>query len=163
QAFRPGLTHVAPPALVSGKVQHPRGPWNFFSSPDGKRSHPRSDAMISAPHGTASLSLSKPVFETRSKSVKGRERLFDHRITRSRRSSDLVIWIPRCARDCRKRLIVRAHLGLAHAQLLVFVLELVELPVDAAVGEQLLVAADLAHLAFVHDDDLVGALDGGEP
>ena len=45
---------------------------------------------------------------------------------------------------------------------LVFVLELVELPVEAAVGEQLLVGALLAELAFVHDEDGVGALDGGE-
>src|SRR3954466_3343097 len=46
---------------------------------------------------------------------------------------------------------------------LIFVLELVELPVYAALAEQMLVAAHLAHASFVHDDDLVGALDGGKP
>ena len=45
---------------------------------------------------------------------------------------------------------------------LVFVLELVELVVEAAFGEELLVGALLAELAFVHDEDGVGALDGGE-
>ena len=45
---------------------------------------------------------------------------------------------------------------------LVFVLELVELPVEAAVGEELLVGALLAELALVHDEDGVGALDGRE-
>ncbi len=46
--------------------------------------------------------------------------------------------------------------------LLVLVLQLVELPVDAALGQQLLVRADLAHLALMHHDDLVGALHGTE-
>src|SRR6185369_7454916 len=41
---------------------------------------------------------------------------------------------------------------------LVFVLQLVKLVVNTAVGEQLLVRADLAHLAFMHNDDLVGSL-----
>ena len=50
----------------------------------------------------------------------------------------------------------------AGAELLVAVLELVELPVEAALGEELLVGAALAELAFVHDEDGVGALDGGE-
>src|SRR5580692_53673 len=44
------------------------------------------------------------------------------------------------------------------AALLVFVLELVELPVEAALGEQFLVRAHLAELAFVHHKDGVGAL-----
>lgn len=41
-------------------------------------------------------------------------------------------------------------------------MELVELPVEAAVGEELLVGALLAELALVHDENGVGALDGGE-
>src|SRR5579864_4760771 len=41
---------------------------------------------------------------------------------------------------------------------LVFVLQLVELVVNAALGEQLLVRAHLAYAALVHDDNLVGAL-----
>jgi hypothetical protein len=41
---------------------------------------------------------------------------------------------------------------------LILVLELVKLEVNAALGEQLLVRAHFADLAFVHDDDLVGAL-----
>ena len=45
---------------------------------------------------------------------------------------------------------------------LVLVLKAVELPVDAAVREELLVRAVLAELAFVHDKDGVGALHGGE-
>ena len=49
-----------------------------------------------------------------------------------------------------------------YRQLLVLVLQLVELPVDAAMGQQLLVRADLADLALVHHDDLVGALNGAE-
>src|SRR5438309_11201143 len=46
---------------------------------------------------------------------------------------------------------------------LVFVLQLVELIVNAALGEELLMCADLADLSLVHDDDLVGALNGREP
>ena len=49
-----------------------------------------------------------------------------------------------------------------HTDLLVFVLELVELIVNTAIGEQLLVSSHFAHLAFVHHDDLVGALHGRE-
>ena len=45
---------------------------------------------------------------------------------------------------------------------LVAVLELVELVVEAALGEELLVGAALAELALVHDEDGVGGLDGGE-
>jgi hypothetical protein len=44
-------------------------------------------------------------------------------------------------------------------RLLVLVLQLVELPVESAVGEQLLVRAHLAQLPFVHDQDHLGALD----
>ena len=41
-------------------------------------------------------------------------------------------------------------------------MQLVKLVVDAALRQQLLVRAHLADLAFVHDDDLVGALNRGE-
>src|SRR5688500_7471005 len=41
-------------------------------------------------------------------------------------------------------------------------LELVEAVVDAAPGEQLLVGAQLAHLALVQHQDAVGAMDGGQ-
>lgn len=43
-------------------------------------------------------------------------------------------------------------------QLLLFVLELVEAVVDAALGEELLVRALLAEAAFVEDEDAVGML-----
>jgi len=46
------------------------------------------------------------------------------------------------------------------AEFLVLVLELVELPIEATLQEQLLVRAHLAELAFVHDQDGVGALHG---
>ena len=49
-----------------------------------------------------------------------------------------------------------------HRVFLVFVLELVELPVEASLDEELLVAAHLAELTFVHDENGFGALDGGE-
>ena len=52
--------------------------------------------------------------------------------------------------------------GYECAEFLILVLELVKLPVEAALGEQLLVGAHLAELALVHDEDGVGALDGGE-
>ena len=42
------------------------------------------------------------------------------------------------------------------------VLEFVETPVEAALGEELLVRALFAQLAVVEDEYLVGALDGGE-
>ena len=45
---------------------------------------------------------------------------------------------------------------------LVFVLQLVKLPVDSAFGQQFLVRSHFAQLALVHDDDLVGALNRGE-
>ena len=54
-------------------------------------------------------------------------------------------------------------LGRQRADLLILVLQLVELPVEAALREQLLVGAHLAQLAFVHHENRVGALDGGEP
>jgi len=41
------------------------------------------------------------------------------------------------------------------------VLEFVESPVEAALGEELLVRALLAQLAVVEDEYLAGALDGG--
>jgi len=44
------------------------------------------------------------------------------------------------------------------AELLVFVLKLIELPVETAVAEEFLVGAALAELAFVHDEDLVSSL-----
>src|SRR5450631_2991394 len=40
-------------------------------------------------------------------------------------------------------------------QFLVLVLKLVELPVDASIGQQLLVGTDLADFALVHHHDLV--------
>src|SRR5947209_17390046 len=46
---------------------------------------------------------------------------------------------------------------------LVLVLELVELPVNAALREQLLMASHFAHPALMHHDDLVGALNGRKP
>ena len=47
-------------------------------------------------------------------------------------------------------------------QFLVLVLQLVELPVDSALREQFLMRAHFAQLAFVHDEDPVCPLDGGE-
>jgi hypothetical protein len=41
-------------------------------------------------------------------------------------------------------------------------LELVELPINPAHCQQLLMRAGLAQLAFVHDEDAVSALDGGQ-
>ena len=52
--------------------------------------------------------------------------------------------------------------GYGGGDFLVAVLELIELPVEAALGEELLVGAALAKLALVHDEDGVGGLDGGE-
>ena len=46
--------------------------------------------------------------------------------------------------------------------LLVFVLELVELPVESALGEELLVGAAFAQLGLVHDENRIGALHGAE-
>ena len=48
------------------------------------------------------------------------------------------------------------------AQLLLFVLELVEAVVDAALGEEFLMRALFAQAAFVEDEDAVGVLDGAE-
>src|SRR6266702_8864059 len=52
--------------------------------------------------------------------------------------------------------------GNVDAHFLVFVLELVQLPIEAALGEQLLVRAHLAQLALVNHEDRVGALHGRE-
>ena len=41
---------------------------------------------------------------------------------------------------------------------LIFVLQLVELVVNAALGQQLLMRSNFAQLALVHDDDFIGAL-----
>ena len=45
---------------------------------------------------------------------------------------------------------------------LVLVLKLVELEVEAVLGEELLVGALFAELTFVHDEDGVRALDGAK-
>src|SRR5271165_2896505 len=75
--------------------------------------------------------------------------------------------ISRCASNCSV-LIVRRNANPRFrnfasqnrtGNFLVFVLKLVELPVDATVGEQLLVGADLAYPSLVHDDDFVSTLD----
>ena len=50
----------------------------------------------------------------------------------------------------------------AAPDLLILILKLIELPINTTHREQFLVGADLAELAFVHDDDAVGALDGRE-
>jgi hypothetical protein len=50
----------------------------------------------------------------------------------------------------------------AGSELLIAVLQLVELPVEAAMRQELLVGAALAQLALVHDEDGVRALDGRE-
>ena len=47
-------------------------------------------------------------------------------------------------------------------EFLVAVLELVELPVEAVLVEELLVGAALAELAFVHDEDGIRRLDRAE-
>jgi hypothetical protein len=47
-------------------------------------------------------------------------------------------------------------------KLLLFVLELVEAVVDAALGEEFLVRALFAEAAFVEDEDTVGVLNGAE-
>ena len=49
------------------------------------------------------------------------------------------------------------------AELLVFVLQLIKLPVKATLGEKFLMGSALAELAFVHNKDSVGSLDGREP
>src|SRR3954467_14156501 len=46
---------------------------------------------------------------------------------------------------------------------LLLVLQLIELPVDTAFRQQLLMCADFPQLRFVHDDNTMGVLDGGEP
>ena len=48
----------------------------------------------------------------------------------------------------------------AGGNFLIFVLQLIKLEINAVLGQELLVGAHLADLAFVHHDDFVGALDG---
>src|ERR1019366_1306004 len=67
----------------------------------------------------------------------------------------------------RVSLVVRADRSLRSARhprrhFLILILQLVKLVVNPALGQQLLVRSHLADLAFVHHDDLVGALDGRE-
>src|SRR4029077_8224599 len=45
-------------------------------------------------------------------------------------------------------------------QLLILILQLIELVINPALGQQLLVRSHFTDLAFVHHDNLVGALDG---
>src|SRR5512142_2046784 len=79
-----------------------------------------------------------------------------------RRGTDSQLGTVNCliVPDHRSRLYCR--FGRENGDFLVLVLELVELVVDAALGEQLLVRAHFSNLALVHDDDLVGALHGRE-
>src|SRR5580704_8002226 len=56
----------------------------------------------------------------------------------------------------------RGRLSFGEMEFLLFVLELVEAVVDAALGEQLLMGALFAEAAFVEDEDAVGVLDGAE-
>ena len=67
----------------------------------------------------------------------------------------------------KPRLVVRAdrrrrRRSAVRRNLLILVLQLIELVVDAALREQLLVRAHLADLPLMHNDDLVGALNGRE-
>ena len=48
------------------------------------------------------------------------------------------------------------------AELLVFVLKLIKLPIEAALSEKLLMRATLAELAFVHDEYCVSSLHCGK-
>jgi hypothetical protein len=50
----------------------------------------------------------------------------------------------------------------AGAKLLVFVLELVKLPIEATLGKELLVSSAFAKVPLMHDQNGVGPLDGGE-
>ena len=61
-------------------------------------------------------------------------------------------------RDQRKR-VRQGRLRPYGQYFLIFVLELVELPVETALGEQFLVGTGFAELAFMHYQDHVGALD----
>src|SRR6185312_10671564 len=54
-------------------------------------------------------------------------------------------------------------IGRRLAKFLIAVLELVELPVEAALREELLVGAALAQRAFVHDENGVSRLDCAQP
>src|ERR1700687_1384812 len=58
---------------------------------------------------------------------------------------------------------IRRDRGSPRRHLLILVLQLIELVINPALGQQLLVRSHLADLAFVHHDDLVGPLDGREP
>ena len=51
---------------------------------------------------------------------------------------------------------------MSSADFLIFVLQLIQLVVNAAIGKQLLVGTHFADLSLMHDDDLVRALDGRE-
>src|SRR5260221_2161128 len=62
----------------------------------------------------------------------------------------------------RTRLGARGAGIFGQGQLLLFVLELVEAVIDAALGEKLLMRALLAETAFVEDEDAVGVLNGAE-
>src|SRR5215472_6562040 len=64
------------------------------------------------------------------------------------------------AGDGRARFALRGRKGCA--DLLIFVLELVETIVDSAQSEQLLMGALLAQLSFVENEDAVGVLNGAE-
>src|ERR1700731_852857 len=59
-------------------------------------------------------------------------------------------------------LVVCTNLRLCDAQFLVFILQLIKLPINAALAKQLLVGSNFADVAFVHHDDLVSALNGRE-
>src|SRR5208337_3003273 len=58
---------------------------------------------------------------------------------------------------------VRRDRGSPRWHFLVFILQLIELVINPALSQQLLMRSHLADLAFVHHDNLVGALDGRQP
>src|SRR5215470_3496123 len=49
------------------------------------------------------------------------------------------------------------------ADILIFVLQAIQIPVDTPLGQELLVGARLAKLALVHHEDPIGSLDGRKP
>ena len=57
---------------------------------------------------------------------------------------------------------LRPRLSVGEVEFLLFVLELVEAVVDAALGEEFLMGALFAEAAFVEDEDAVGVLNGAE-
>src|SRR5271169_412658 len=65
--------------------------------------------------------------------------------------------------DQRSVVRVRGDRGSPGRHLLILILQLVELVVNSALGQQLLVRSHFADLPFVHHDDLVGTLDGRQP